>query len=243
MINGLNVSQDGALLRVELENGPGNEFTEEMCLGLTDVLMNPPASASLVVLTAVGEVFCTGRDRSARLPGEMRAMASALAEANVALLATRLTVVTRVDGDAAGFGVGLVALADVAIVAEGSRFWFPEVRDGLSPALVLAWLPYVVGRRRAFWMAASGEEIDAVEACRIGLANEVVPSQLMDERTKSIVKSLMLAPSSVCAQIKSDLPSQERLAIIAESRAAADRLVLRTLVRQQSDSCPDLSNN
>jgi len=243
MVKGLNLSQDGALLRVELDNGPGNEFTQEMCFGLTDILANPPASASVLVLTAVGDAFCTGRDRSARLPGEMRSMALALAEANIALLATRLTVVAKVEGDAAGFGVGLVGLADVAIVADGSRFWFPEVRDGLSPALVLAWLPYVVGRRKAFWMTASGEEIDAVEACRIGLATEVVPSALLDERTNSIVKTLMLAPSSVCAEIKSDLPSHERLAIITDSRAAADRLVLRTLVRQQADSLPDFSND
>lgn len=243
MINGLNVIQDGNLLRVELDNGAGNEFSQEMCLGLTELLLNPPTSASVLLFTAVGDSFCTGRDRSARLPGEMRAMASALAEANIALLTTRLVVVAKVAGDAAGFGVGLAGLADVAIATDGSKFWFPEVRDGLSPALVLAWLPYVVGRRKAFWMTVSGEEIDAIEAREIGLITEVVPPQLIDDRTDAIVEMLILAPQSVCAEIKSDLPSQERLAIIADSRASADRLALRTLIRRQSGPLPELAHD
>ena len=37
------------------------------------------------------------------------------------------------------------------------RFYFPEVGIGLAPALVLAWLPRLIGERQAFWLTATGE--------------------------------------------------------------------------------------
>jgi len=66
------------------------------------------------------------------------------------LRCTRLVTVTEVRGDAAGFGVGVLAACDVAVAEAGARFFFPEVGIGLAPAVVLAWLPRVVGEREAF---------------------------------------------------------------------------------------------
>lgn len=230
MNEGLIVKQSGALLTVELSNEPNNEFTKEMCLRLTGLLMEPPGDAKVLLLMASGDRFCTGRDRSGQSPTEVRSMALALAEVNIGLVFSRLTVVSKISGDAAGFGVGLAGLADVAIASSSSSFCFPEVKGSLAPALVLAWLPYVIGRRESFWMASSGVVLSAIEAKRLGLVNEVVAPNDLDERVETVVESLLSVPGSVCAQIKNDLLVREWLTMKEDTYAAVDRLALRSLV-------------
>ena len=227
---GLNVEQIGALVTVEVSNGPDNEFTKEMCLELTDLLMRPPHEAKVLLLSASGESFCNGRDRSGQSASEIRSMALALAEVNIALIYSRLAVVAKVSGDAKGFGVGLAGLADVAIAVEGARFCFPEVNSGFAPALVLAWLPYVIGRRESFRMASTGATLTAREAQRLGLLNEVVSAGDLDERVNAVVSSLLAVPESVGAHIKSDLLVQDWLAMKEDSYAAVERLSLRTVM-------------
>jgi enoyl-CoA hydratase/carnithine racemase len=236
MSEGLKISQDGALLTAEISNGPENEFTEQMCRELTEVLMSPPRDSSVLLLKASGENFCLGRDRSSSGAAEVRAMAQALGEVNVALVSSRLSVVARVSGDAKGFGVGLVGLSDVAVAQREARFSLPEVHGGFSPALVLAWLPYVVGRREAFRMASTGVSLTSSEAHRLGLVNEVVAADELDVRVKTVVESLLSVPSSVHAHIKSDLLLREWLSMREETFAAVERLSLRTLALAEQRS-------
>jgi enoyl-CoA hydratase/carnithine racemase len=89
---------------------------------------------------------------------------------------TRLVTVAEVQGDAAGFGVGVLAACDVAVAVADAKFYFPEVAIGLAPALVLAWLPRKIGERQAFWLTATGEKITAARAAELGLLNGVVGS-------------------------------------------------------------------
>lgn len=230
MIEGLEVSQNGALLSVELANKPNNEFTKEMCIGLTSLLRDPPSGAKVMVISAQGDKFCTGRDRSGQSPREIREMGIALAEVNIALVYSKLVVISKVSGDAAGFGVGLVGLADVAIASREAHFCFPEVRGGLAPALVLTWLPYVVGRRASFWMTSTGANIDAEEACRLGLINQVVDASELDEKINLATETMLAAPDEVCSQIKADLINREWLTMKEDSYASVERLSLRSLI-------------
>ena len=64
-----------------------------------------------------------------------------------ALRSSPLVTIAEIHGDAAGFGVGLIAACDVAIAVSDAHFSFPEVGINLAPALVLAWLPRVVDER------------------------------------------------------------------------------------------------
>ena len=117
-----------------------------------------------------------GREREGSTPAELREEVGVLVALTRALRRTRLVTVAEVQGDAAGFGVGVIAACNVAVAVESARFSFPEVTIGLAPALVLAWLPRVVGEREAFWLTASGEAIPARRAQELGLLNGVVPT-------------------------------------------------------------------
>ena len=93
-------------------------------------------------LRAAGEVFCLGRERAGSTPGESAfGKPDALVGLHRALRRTLLATIAEVHGDAAGFGVGVLAACDVAVAFSGASLWFPEVGIDLAPALALAWLP------------------------------------------------------------------------------------------------------
>jgi enoyl-CoA hydratase/carnithine racemase len=224
------VDQQGPLISVRIARPPDNLFTLEMCRDLTALLVKPPSAARALVLAAEGPNFCLGRERTAVAAADVYAMTKELADLNAALVTSKLIVAAQVSGDAAGFGVGLAALADVAIAASGARFWFPEAELGLSPALVLTWLPTALGRRRAFWLAATGQPMDADEAQRTGLINQAVPAGQLASAVSSAVELLLEQPSMVGAEIKEDLAAFAGLSMAAASDRAVDRLAFRSMV-------------
>src|ERR1700710_1004749 len=145
------------VLEVVIDRPPDNLLTVGLCAELTELLLSPPPGAHVLRLRAAGEVFCLGRERAGSTPGELRAESRTLAGLHRALRDTPLVTIAEVHGDAAGFGVGVLAACDVAVAFSGASLWFPEVGIDLAPALVLAWLPRIVGERQAVWLSAPRE--------------------------------------------------------------------------------------
>jgi methylglutaconyl-CoA hydratase len=231
-VAGLTFEQDGAVLTVRLNSPNGNLMTMAMCDALAEVLTTPPAGVHVLVLAASGDQFCMGRERTAATPDDLPNEVRRLIAVNEALAATTLVTVARVQGDAAGFGVGLAALCDVAVATRTARLNFPEVRINLAPALVLAWLPHMVGRRVAFWLTASGAPVSGDEAVRIGLLNEVVDDiDALDAAVSQKVEALLAGEPRVHNEIRALLRSVESLSVPQSYELASDRLVLGSLKR------------
>lgn len=223
------VENQGPVITAQIARPPDNLLTLQMCRELTQLLLSPPRAARALVLAAVGPNFCLGRERTAMTPEDIYATASALADLNTALATSRLAVVAQVSGDAAGFGVGLAGLADVAIADAGARFWFPEAEAGLAPALVLTWLSEMLGRRMAFWLTATGQPLDADTAERAGLINQAVPADRLAGAVSDAVAMLLKHPPEVCAEIKRDLSTYSP-PLGEASHQAVERLTLRSLI-------------
>jgi len=226
---------DGVLL-VELDRPPGNLLTVALCQQLTEVLLRPPAGAHVLRLRAHGEVFCLGRERAGTTPAELRAETGVLVALHRALRATSLVTVAEVNGDAAGFGVGLLAACDVAVALESAQLSFPEVGIGLAPALVLAWLPRVVGEREAFWLTATGEPVAGARAVELGLVNAVVATR--DELVTAAddrVARLRARKPRVHTEIRSMLAATRSLSEDQALELSIDRLVVGSLRRGDAD--------
>ncbi|MGE2715560.1 enoyl-CoA hydratase/isomerase family protein [Mycolicibacterium litorale] len=231
-VPGLTFDRDGAVLTVRLGSPGGNLMTMDMCDTLAGVLTAPPAGVHVLVIAAEGDTFCMGRERTAASPDDLPTEVRRLIAVNEALAATPLVTVARVHGDAAGFGVGLAALCDVAVATRAARFSFPEVRINLAPALVLAWLPHMVGQRAAFWLTASGLPVSGDEAVRLGLLNEVAEDvDALDAAVAEKVSALLAGEPRVHKEIKSMLRSVDALSVPQAYELAADRLVLGSLKR------------
>jgi methylglutaconyl-CoA hydratase len=227
------------VLEVELDNGPDNLLTIEMCRELTELLLRPPAGAHVLRLRAKGSAFCLGRERAGTTAGELRAETTVLVGLQRALGTTPLVTIAEVQGDAAGFGVGLLAACDVAVAVADARFWFPEVGIGLAPALVLAWLPRVVGERQAFWLTATGEKITAARALELGLLNAVVggPEDLtkdVDER----MAALREHDPRIHTEIREMLHAGRSLDEDQALELSIDRLVVGSLRRLAQNPTP-----
>jgi enoyl-CoA hydratase/carnithine racemase len=236
MASGLVLSRESQeVLVAELSRPPDNSFTKEMCQELSSVLAAPPDGARVLRLRGQPGVFCRGRDRSRDGLEGARATVAALTSVNRGLLESRMVTVAEVDGEAAGFGVGLAALCDVTVASDRSRFWFPEVTHGLAPALVLSWLPQVVGRRQAFWLTATGAPLDASSARALGLVNRVCSPERLQEVASEMVGSLLRHPAAVQAEIKRDLRDfQDPSGTVA--KMAADRLLLGALSQPPAEA-------
>ncbi len=232
-MTGMTISEtvDG-VVTVELDRPPGNLFTVELCRRLVRLLEEPPADAHVLRIRAAGDAFCLGREREGSTPAELREEVGVLVALTRALRRTRLVTVAEVQGDAAGFGVGVIAACNVAVAVEGARFSFPEVTIGLAPALVLAWLPRVVGEREAFWLTASGEAIPAGRALELGLLNGVVATA--DELAKDVEDRIGMLRSH-SPRVHADIKEMLRLFAGASDDdvldVSIDRLVVGSMRR------------
>jgi methylglutaconyl-CoA hydratase len=232
LTEGLSVVRSGARITASIDRPGGNMLTMAMCDELTKLLLRPPDDAHVLVIEAAGESFCLGRERTATTPDRLPDEVRRLIAVNEALLRTRLVTVARVQGDAAGFGVGLAALCDVAVCVADAQWWFPEVQMDLAPTLVLAWLPRVVGRRNAFWLTATGEAIDGRDALRMGLVNEVAEdAAALDAAIEHRIQAVETHEPRVHAEIRGMLHACAGLTIEQAFELSADRLVVGSLRR------------
>jgi enoyl-CoA hydratase/carnithine racemase len=145
-------------------------------------------SVRSIVLTGAGAAFCAGADLTEfkDLTPDNAALVERRSELTMNLhrIFSQLSkpVVSAINGAAMGGGAGLALACDVAVMASTAKLGYPEVRHGIVAAVVMANLVRNVGRKAAFELVATGEPVDAAQACALGLINRVTaPDRLMEE--------------------------------------------------------------
>jgi enoyl-CoA hydratase len=100
-------------------------------------------------------------------------------------------VIAAVNGFALGGGCETAMACTIRIAAENAKFGQPEVKLGIIPGYGgTQRLPRLVGKGRALQLILTGDLIDAHEAHRIGLVNEVVPATDLMSRCEAILKQI-----------------------------------------------------
>jgi enoyl-CoA hydratase/carnithine racemase len=133
----------------------------------------------VVVITGAGDrAFVGGADLHELasldvLKGEQ--FIRAVHEAFKAIREHPAPVIAAVNGYALGAGLELVMSCDIAIAAETAQMGMPEVKVGLPSVIECALMPHLIGLMRTRELLLTGDNIDAHEAYRIGLVNQVVP--------------------------------------------------------------------
>ncbi|NQT74610.1 MAG: enoyl-CoA hydratase/isomerase family protein [Chloroflexi bacterium] len=89
--------------------------------------------------------------------------------------------IAAINGICTGGGLELALACDISIAADNARLGLAEVKQALIPGMGgTQRLPRVIPFRKALEMLMTGDFVDAQEAYRIGLVNQVVPlSELM----------------------------------------------------------------
>jgi enoyl-CoA hydratase len=168
-----------------------NALNTELTRALLGALREADADEAVgaVVLTGAGQGFCAGADlaefKDLRDPAAADERAELTMNLHLAFSKMAKPVVTAVNGAAMGGGAGLAIAGDLALMAQGAKLGYPEVKHGIVAAIVMANLVRQVGRKAAFELVALGEPIDAARALQLGLVNYVCsPDKLLDESLK-----------------------------------------------------------
>lgn len=101
-------------------------------------------------------------------------------------------VIAAVNGYALGGGCELAMSCDIRIASDKAKFGQPEVLLGVVAAFAgTQRLPRLVGKGRAKELLFTGDQIDAAEACRIGLVNRVVPAGELLTAAKALAAKII----------------------------------------------------
>ncbi len=135
--------------------------------------------------------------------------------------------IARVHAAAVGGGVGLMLACDFAIAASTARFGLTSVRNGLLAGIAIPVLIEAVGPRLARQLLMHGGLFDAETALRIGLVDQVVAADALDETVVTLAHELMLGAPLVQRLIKELVPvldarphDEEAAGLIGEQVAA-----------------------
>jgi methylglutaconyl-CoA hydratase len=114
--------------------------------------------------------------------------------------------IARVHGSAVGGGVGLMLACDFAVASSSARFGLTSVRNGLLAGIAIPVLIEAVGPRLARQLLMHGGIFDAETALRIGLVDQVVRGDKLDETVETLAHELTLGAPSVQRLIKELVP-------------------------------------
>ena len=204
------------LNRPETLNSMNDDFMNDITEAFGMVAADESVRA--VVLTGAGRGFCSGADlRNAAADGAEGVDADAAGEATTdsmdnafhpaiqAVAQCPVPTVARINGVAAGGGIGLSMSCDVAIAARSAFFVATfGPRLGIVPDLGTTWqLPMRIGRARALGMSLLGERVTADQAAEWGLVWKTVDDEELDAAVAQVVDVLRRSSPAAMARIRS----------------------------------------
>ncbi|MFT4431776.1 enoyl-CoA hydratase/isomerase family protein [Caballeronia sp. 15715] len=213
----LKVTVDGYVARVTLDRPDvRNAFDDATIVELTAAFraLADDNAIRVIILAANGPAFCAGADlnwmkrMATYSDAENRADALGLATMLNTLYACNKPVIAQVQGDAYAGGMGLVAVADIAICAESAHFCLSEAKLGLMPATIAPYVIRAIGARTSHRYFVTAERFDATEALRIGLVHQVVSGEALGATVDAVAAAIVAnSPNAVreCKQLVVDL--------------------------------------
>ena len=151
-----------------------------------------------------GENAATSSGADTLVDGDaVRAIARSFRRAGQALESLGCPVIAEVSGYALGGGCELALAADLRIASDRAGFGQPEILLGIIPGGGgTQRLTRLIGPSRAKDLIFTGRQVDAAEAHRIGLVDEVVAHDRLRERTMELASELAGGPRRAMALAK-----------------------------------------
>ena len=213
----LDVRRDGAVAHVylnrpELRNAFNDAVIAELSAAFAALGADP--GLRVIVLGGHGKSFCAGADLSWMRAmadygwDENRADAQGLADMLWAIYRCPLPVIGRIHGDCYAGGVGLAAVCDILVAAEGVTFCLSEARLGLLPATIGPYVVKALGEQASRRYFTTAERFDAGTAKALGFVHEVVAAEALDAKVAELVAALVAnGPQAVkaCKRLVQDL--------------------------------------
>lgn len=198
-----------------------NALNADMIAELTETFCNLSKDDSIrvLILAADGQTFCAGADaiwmKSQIGVSESENLADAKRIFNLfrSVYEFPRPIIARVQGGAFGGGAGLMCCSDIVVLAEDAHTAFSEVRLGVVPATISAYVIRKIGEGRSRELFLTGRRINARECLSIGLATEIVSPEKLDEAVARWTEELLKASPTAQTVTKELLREVPRLSL------------------------------
>lgn len=189
-----------------------NAFIGHMRRDLAEVLEHAGSDRStrVVIITGAGRAFCAGGDiafmaelMQRRDAEEFSRILGAGKRVILAIRQMTKPVIASINGPASGAGCNLALACDLRIAANNATFSQSFAKVGLHPDWGGTYfLPRLVTPNKACEMFFLGDTIDAAEAARLGIVNQVVAPEELESATMELAQRLRAAPPIALAAAK-----------------------------------------
>lgn len=189
-----------------------NAFIGHMRRDLAEALEHAGSDRNVrvVIITGAGRAFCAGGDiafmaelMQRRDAEEFSRILGAGRRVILAIRQMTKPVIAAINGPASGAGFNLALACDLRIAANTATFSQSFAKVGLHPDWGGTYfLPRLVSPNKACEMFFLGESIDAAEAMRLGILNQVVAPEDLDSATLQLAERLRAAPPIALAAAK-----------------------------------------
>jgi len=197
-----------SLNRPDVFNAVNEQMKKELLEAFRQAEKDP--AVRCIILRGAGEkAFCSGQDLKEYQDGN-RSMKEMLEKGYNPIIkqmrAIEKPVIGMINGVAAGAGFSFALACDMRIMSDKAKLIQAFVRIGLVADSGSHWfLPRLVGTAKAFEYAATGKDIDAVEAKEVGLVNHVVPHVELEQFTYALAAKLAGGATKAIGIIKRTL--------------------------------------
>ncbi|WP_136439418.1 carnitinyl-CoA dehydratase [Pacificoceanicola onchidii] len=229
----------GHVLEVTLDRPKANaiDLATSRIMGEVFTEFRDDPELRVAILTAAGEkFFCPGWDLKAASEGDAVdgdygvGGFGGLQE----LRGLNKPVIAAVNGICCGGGLELALSADIILAADHASFALPEIRSGTVADAASIKLPKRIPYHIAMEMLFTGRWIDAEEAARWGLINQIHAAGDLMARAREMANQLASGPPLVFAAIKEvvreaeDMKFQDALNRITKSQFATVETLYRS---------------
>jgi enoyl-CoA hydratase len=203
----LAVTRAGGVATVALDRPPVNAVDLEVIDEFLGVVAHVAADRAVraVILTGRERRFCAGADIAMLrdLSPENQSRARRWVDVQAGLEAMEKPVVAAINGYALGGGAELALACDVRLMARGGEIGFPEIRLGFFPgAGGTQRLTRLIGPARALRLIMEGRRLTADEARTLGIVDEVVPPDLLQQTALDVAERLAAGPTRAIGLLK-----------------------------------------
>ena len=210
------VKKDTSLLWITL-NRPrhSNAFSDGMITDLCHLLQEADWDDDIrvIILTGAGKTFCAGGDVKAMEektgmfagdPEELRRRyTKGIQRIPLTIEALHTPIVAMVNGAAIGAGLDLACMCDIRMGCRHSQFGETFAKLALVPGVGgTFFLQRVIGYAKAMELSLTGRIINADEALAIGLLNDLVEVDALEEATEKLARSIAANSPVAVSMIK-----------------------------------------
>lgn len=202
------VRNDGPICRITLNrptrhNAMNRGMLEELDVAIAEA--NAAPDIRVIVINGAGPSFSSGHDmkESSEDPeiaklrstteGRLEFELKVYYEYSLNVRNSRKPTIAQIHGNCYAAGLMLVAMCDLAIAADDSKFGVPVLHMGLASG-EMAYEIWEVGARRAKELLFTGDTLDAKRAAEWGLVNRIVPLAELESTVTELANKIADKP-------------------------------------------------